>query len=348
MSGAEPCAGTAAAAGPVRIGGWRVWLSDAAAASGGDAAAARAWVELAALAETTEAPLHRSKHAATYRVARGARDVYLKVYRRYRVGTAVKDLARRSKARHALLITRRLAAARFGVPRILAAAEDRRGPWVRRAWIATAPIAGAPLADELRALGAAPCAAERLAAKRALLAALGAEVARLHAAGFIAGDLVPANVWVARQGAPSRLAVDGGGRRGEVRTAAGAALSFVFLDHDRTRAVGGSAPWWRARRNLVQLNRVVLPGVVLTDRLRVYRAYASTRGWTATRARRRLGWIVAKTIERRRRFDHVLLDPRAAVSFRQLMRAGGPFAPADARRRTDSPDDRARGREEET
>jgi len=73
----------------------------------------------------------------------------------------------------------------------------------------------------------------------------------------VAGDLVPANVWLLRSAAGDRLAL---------------------LDHDRTRAGGTPACWRRARRNLVQLNRFVLPGVLATDRARVYRAYAAGRG----------------------------------------------------------------------
>jgi hypothetical protein len=156
-----------------------------------------------------------------------------------------------------------------------------------------------------------------LAEKRRLLAALGAAVARLHAGGFVAGDLVPANVWLARADDSDDLA---------------------FLDHDRTGAGRAPAPWWRARRNLVQLNRIVLAGVVTTDRARVYRAYAAGRGWSRAEARRRLLWLIAKTIERRRRFDGIA--DAAAIGFRMLMRAGpdavtsggGPPAPERSRR----------------
>jgi hypothetical protein len=77
-------------------------------------------------------------------------------------------------------------------------------------------------------------------AKRPLLAALGAEVARLHRAGFVHGDLVPANV---------RLV----GER------------FVFLDNDRTRR-SRLLVLFTARRNLVQLGRFVVAGLTVADR----------------------------------------------------------------------------------
>lgn len=277
--------------------GWRIWWEarqsnpsphdtrtesacDASTASSrADASAkwppgdASTWLaQVAALAATT--PWHRSKHATTYRLQFADGDVYLKRYSRYRLRTALKDLVRPSKARHVQTISAALSDAGFCVPRVLAAAERRRGPLLLDAWVATAGLTGVPLADRLAVLGCAGSAdvsvgaahsdaaaqsrRATLATKRALLAALGAEVARLHERGFVAGDLVAPNVW---------LVGDDTG------------ASLAFLDHDRTRAGGGPASWRRARRNLVQLNRIPIAGVVATDRLRVYRAYAAARRW---------------------------------------------------------------------
>jgi hypothetical protein len=308
-------------------------------------AEAAAWVDEAERVVAGDSPLHSSKHAETYRSSSAAGDVYVKVYRRYRRRTAAKDLVRVSKALNVLRLSRLLAAAGFHVPLVLAVGEERRGPWLRRSWVATAALNGEPLAEHIAALRArglreapeftsgaeatidagparlrlAPGAVPRsefgalpprargpyVPCKRALLCAVGAEVARLHAAGFVAGDLVPANVWTA-------AAPDG--------------IRIALLDHDRTRAGLVPAPWWRARRNLVQLNRVVLPGITVTDRLRVYRSYASGRCWSGHAARRRLLWVVAKTIQRRRRFDGVEIPAGVRVTFRELMRAGGPYA----------------------
>src|SRR2546430_2207459 len=143
-----------------------------------------------------------------------------------------------------------LAAAGLAAPGVAAAARGgAAGLLVRR------DVGG----EDLLAAVARPCA--RLGEKRALLARLGAEVARLHRAGFVHGDLVPPNM---------RLV----GER------------FVFLDNDRTR---------RSRllvrlagcRNLVQLGRFVVPGLTLTDRARVLAAYAAGRG-LSRRAQRRL------------------------------------------------------------
>jgi hypothetical protein len=142
-----------------------------------------------------------------------------------------------------------------------------------------------------------------LHAKRGMLETLGCEIARLHRTGVVAGDLVPANVWIALAAAELRIA---------------------FLDHDRTRIGRPTVAWRRARRNLVQLNRVALRGVTATDRLRVYRAYAAERAWSRAEARRRLPWIVTKTIVRRRAERGNPIPPHA--DFRSVMRADGPYA----------------------
>ena len=307
----------------VRIGTWRIWLPDGDARREAPPSAGEAeWLALAERVATTD-PWHQSKHALTYRAFVDGRDVYLKRYHRYRWRTALKDLWRPSKARHVERVSGELAAAGFRVPGVLATAEKRRGPMLVDAWVATAALDGTPIATRCaelarrRATAAPDEARTLLGEKRRMLAALGTAVADLHRRGFVAGDLVPANVWLT--GAPDAIA---------------------FLDHDRTRAGRAPAPWRRARRNLVQLNRLVLTGVVATDRARVYRAYAAGRGWSRGEARRRLPWIVAKTIARRRQFDGVA--DAAALGFRRLMRA--PAATADPPREAPARSARQRGR----
>ena len=140
-----------------------------------------------------------------------------------------------------------------------------------------------------------------------LLRALGAEVARLHRVGFVHGDLVPPNVHVV-------------GER------------FVFLDNDRTQR-SRLLVWLGSRRNLVQLGRFVVPGLTLTDRMRVLTAYAAERG-LSPRARRRLArWLVEKTIARRCAIDRIPAAVAARAGFRELMRSGGPFDREAARER---------------
>ncbi len=110
----------------------------------------------------------------------------------------------------------------------------RRAPGV----LATRYLRGAPEAGFVR--------------KRVLLRALGAEIARLHAAGFIHGDLTPFNV------------------------IADESPTISFIDHERTRRV-----WFRRiaararRRNLVQLGRFAFSGLTRRDRMRLWSSYAA-------------------------------------------------------------------------
>ena len=266
-------AGDGNAGGWERAGGWRVWTAASALP------AAEVWVATVERLRTAGSSLHRSKHADTYRWGGPGGDVYVKIYRRYRHWTAFKDWFRRSKAENVQMVSAALSAAGFVVPRVLAVGHERR----RRlgavgSWCATAALDGEPVGERLAAL-AGTGDRTTLRAKRGLLAAVGREVARLHTLGVTAGDLVPANVWIAVAENEMRIG---------------------FLDHDRTRIGRAPTPWRRARRNLVQLNRGVVAGVSASDRLRVYRTYVADRGWSRADARRRLAWVVAKTAARRR------------------------------------------------
>jgi hypothetical protein len=225
----------------------------------------------------------RSRHARTVRVVDPGGALFVKhweapgawrAWRAFRMGEA-------------------LGAAGFRAPEALLVAS-RGGAGL----LVTRDVGGEELLAAAGRLGADK------AAKRRLLRGLGAEVARLHAAGFVHGDLVPTNVRVCDE-------------------------TFVFLDNDRTRrsallvALG-------ARRNLVQLGRFVVPGLTATDRARVLVAYAAGRGLGRGRRRRLAAWLVGKIIARRCAIDRIPAEAAARAGFRQLMRSGGPFDPAPA------------------
>ena len=175
---------------------------------------------------------------------------------------------------------RALETAGFAAPRaLLVGARDGAGLLV------TADAGGEDLLAHVTRLAAS--GAEHRHAKRALLRRLGAEVARLHRAGFVHGDLVPPNLrW----------------RGGEL----------VFLDNDRTRRAPIPALARGARRNLVQLGRFVVPGVSVTDRARVLLAYATARGLDRRRRHRLGAWIMRKVTARRCAIDHIRAGGRGA------------------------------------
>jgi Lipopolysaccharide kinase (Kdo/WaaP) family len=219
-------------------------------------------------------PLRRSRHASTYQIRLGTplsgqTEVFVKLLDAPRGLKAVRRLVLGSRAERMQSILDALVAAGFAVAPILMLGDECASG---RTMMVTARVAGEPLPRVLRGAGVTP------ARRRALLRALGAEVARLHRAGFIHGDLTPYNIFVAN----------------------GAAPAFCLIDHERTAAP--RFMWKRRRlRNLVQLCRFDLAGMSRTDRLRVVDAYARTMG----DERRRLIRRVATMLRARRLRDSV-------------------------------------------
>ena len=246
------------------LDGWTGWC-------GSDDAMARSWLAASASGEG-----RRSRHARTLQLG----EVYVKRY----------PAPAGPKALHAWRMGETLRAAGFAVPvPLLAATHAAEGILVTR------DVGG----DDLLAYVAGLRAAPQPTVKRRLLARLGREVARLHNAGFVHGDLVPSNVRVVGEG-------------------------LVWLDHDRSRH-SHLLVRFSGRRNLVQLGRFVVPGLSTVDRWRVLAAYAGERGWSA-RARQRLGrWLASKIVARRCRIDHLSAADATRAGFRAVMRSGGPF-----------------------
>jgi hypothetical protein len=206
-------------------------------------------------------PLRRSRHASTYQIRlgtslRGEAEVFIKLLDAPRGLKAVRRLILRSRAQRLHAILDALSAAGFAVAPILIIGEERRSG---RTMMVTARVAGEPLPRFLRGARGMP------APRRKLLRALGAEVARLHRAGFIHGDLTPYNIFVAN-GTPPR---------------------FSLIDHERTARPFFN--WERRRlRNLVQLCRFELEGMSRTDRLRIVDAYGRAMDGAPPRLIRRV------------------------------------------------------------
>jgi len=254
--------------------GWRGWRADDTAVDVG-----------ACLAAAAAGGGRASRHARSQRVQTAHGTVFVKSY----------SPPGAARARRAFAMGRALDAAGFAAPRALLVGS-RAGAGL----LVTVDTGGDDLLMAVaRLAGLDP---ERRRTKRVLLGRLGAEVARLHRAGFVHGDLVPPNLrWR-----------DGG---------------LVFLDNDRTRRARLPSLAVGARRNLVQLGRFVVPGVSATDRARVLLAYATARGLGRAR-RHRLGmWVMRKITARRCAIDHIAPDVAAHARFRTLMRSGGPFDP---------------------
>jgi hypothetical protein len=220
--------------------GWRLVVAD------DPAFAPQMLQEVLELADCEETPLRRSRSAKTFllRAAAGQQeeDLFVKHLDPPAGWERLKSCFRRSRRFRTERITAALNAAGFSVPPILLHGVHRESG---REVIVTLRAAGEGPILALRALGSS------IAAKRTILYALGAEVGRLHRAGFIHGDLTPFNL---------RIAIDEPPR-------------FAFIDNERTRGNVVVARGRRRLRNLVQLGRFALPGITRADRMRVFRAY---------------------------------------------------------------------------
>lgn len=179
-------------------------------------------------------------------------ELFVKLFNPRKGVARLLGAGRRTSALRVASITEQLRARAFATPSLLLAAEESRSQRsllvARRAEGELLPFA----LSKARVLG--------LTRKWALLSALGIEIARLHQAGFVHGDLTPYNILVVGSG-PFR---------------------FVLLDHDRTFL----PLFWRRRRqlrNLVQLGCRQFDFLSKTDQLRFFRAYAKACGMRAQR-----------------------------------------------------------------
>jgi hypothetical protein len=198
------------------------------------------------LADSQRVPLRRSRHASTFVLtspsSQSGEDLFVKYFDPPAGWARLKSWYRRSRSSTTARITAALCTAGFSVPPVLVQGVH---PGSQRELVVTARAAGDGPIIALRGLDGS------ISAKRAVLRALGTEVARLHLAGFIHGDLTPFNIRIIADEIPK----------------------FAFLDNDRTRRNVVIARARRRRRNLVQLGRFGLPGITRTDRMRVFRAY---------------------------------------------------------------------------
>lgn len=189
--------------------------------------------------------IRRSRHAETWFEHLGhveGPDAYFKVLDPIRGMNRIRWLFRRRRAAHVASISEHLRADGVGVPEILLLGAERRGG---REIIVTARVEGSNVVRHLKRA--------TLASRRAVLRALGAEIARLHRAGYIHGDLTPYNIFVTGLEPPQ----------------------FVFIDHERTRRTILSRFERPRMRNLVQLGHLGVGGITNADRMRVWSGYAA-------------------------------------------------------------------------
>lgn len=275
------------------VGSWRLWIHS-------ERWSEALWNEILRHLEDQRSVDHPETRRFRFPGEKESGDFYLKMYSGTRFWGRVKDLFRDSKAFRALKMGRALSSLGFHVPLTVVAGEERRFRFLKRAFLLTIGIGGSSLPVFLHEYGALPSDPDLLKRKREHLRQLAQEIRRLHGYGFVHGDLIPNNILV---------------------RAEGEGVAFFYIDNDRTRRYRGWCPAILRKRNLIQLNRFVLHGISLQDRMRFLRGYLGQPSW-GRRERRLIRWLERKTRLRRMECDRV----QAPVTFRELMRWNGPFA----------------------
>jgi hypothetical protein len=219
---------------------------------------------------------------------------YLKLFHPAKGSAAFKDVFRDSKAFRAWRQGIALSEAGFDAPLTIAAGEQRRFRHLRRAFILTRTVDGQALHLFLRDLTKDGAGKGLFATKRAGVKRVAHLVRQFHLKGFVHGDMVASNILVA--------------------DAAGSQPIFYFMDNDRTRRYPSWLPQSLWKRNLIQLNRMPLPGITLQDRMRFLHAYLRTTRLTSS-DRRMARWLERRTRLRRQQCDGV----DASGDFRRLM-----------------------------
>jgi hypothetical protein len=277
---------------PLTRGGWTFLLPDYDARLSEELRERLVDSAFAAIDGTMESRVRRSRHAETWfqRFEHvGGPNAYFKVLDPIHGLNRLRWIFKRRRVAHVASISEHLRADAVGVPEILLLGVEHRGG---REIIVTARVDGSNVARHLRSA--------KLAPRRVVLRALGAEVARLHRAGYIHGDLTPWNIFVTGLEPPQ----------------------FVFIDHERTRRTILSRFERPRMRNLVQLGHLELSGVTNTDRMRVWCGYSAAFSARRRRAERRR---VAAMLQARMALERkgAAVAARASSSLGQHREASG-------------------------
>lgn len=278
---------TAADYRPIRAGSWIFWSLSGVVDAG-------MLESVAAIAERQPYSKHPQTVTFAWPPQKAANQFFLKVFHRRCGAAQLKDLWRQTTARRFWRQGLALSAAGFNVPVTVMFGEKRRWGQAEMSLVLTEKIDGQPAPVFLSALRYCRDDPAQVKMKRRALGQFGELVRRFHDAGFVHGDLVASNIFVAGQTEDAPV--------------------FYFMDNDRTQRY----PVWLAahlrKRNLVQLNRLPLAHVTLQDRMRFLHAYLKADRF-GNRQRELAAWLERKTRQRRCEVDGVATP----VSFRQLM-----------------------------
>ena len=162
---------------------------------------------------------------------------------------SIKAVVRGSRCKRAIKQSDLLLSKGFLAPKTLCSGALING----NEFMVSEAVQGFGVHDYITGQLAAMPKASRIAATTTLMQNLGAEIGRLHRAGFVHGDLRPNNVMLA----PAN---------GEQR--------FIFIDNERTREYT-RIPQKLVEKNLVQINMIRAEQLSLGNRLRFFEAYCA-------------------------------------------------------------------------
>lgn len=285
---------TAADYRPIRAGYWTFWTLQ----GGADT---KMIESLAAIADRQPYSKHPQTLPFGWPQAGTTNQFFIKLFHRRRGAAKLKDLLRETKARRFWRQGIALSAAGFKVPQTVVFGEKRRWGLPERSLVVTGKIEGQPVPLYLASLTSSHEMRTQVKSKRRALFQLGQLVRRFHDLGFVHGDLVATNIFVAVQSADSP--------------------DFYFMDNDRTQRYPAWLTGHLRKRNLVQLNRMPLAHITLQDRMRFLRSYLRVARLGSAQRDFAL-WLELKTRQRRHEVDRV----DSSVSFRRLMAWRDPTA----------------------
>jgi tRNA A-37 threonylcarbamoyl transferase component Bud32 len=156
---------------------------------------------------------------------------------------------------------------------------EKASGFCRRNFLITRAVPGEQAGKYVRKHFAQPLSSEMITQKRAMIAAAGHEIGRLHNKGISHGDLRLGNIVIDGQGPSAR---------------------FFLLDNERTLCCRSLSARSRVK-NLVQLNMALHPQLTKTDRLRFLDAYIEENPELLRDKKKLIGRIAEITQDRVRR-----------------------------------------------
>ncbi len=236
-------------------------------------------------------PFHSSRHSIVLKACNPAfGDLFIKRFKPRSLLIRVKDSLRGSRAFRALEAGEMLEKHGICAPSVIAVGEKRRLGLLTESFLVTLPLNASPLTEIFLPVG-------NFRVKREMVRNLGREIGRMHRIGIIHGDLIPGNIFVDMN---------------EDK------LSICLLDNESTRKVTEVNINDRIK-NLVQLNRVILPRITSTDRVRFFDAYMEENPSLKTSRDELLRKVGEVTSERVMRHRGIPLEDRKKITFRAVM-----------------------------